>query len=148
MGQSFLFRYWLWLLQRQMCGQSGTLGKKEKKQHNPNDFSINSVDNQKKVRIIIFRMDTKKDAKIVKCGIMAEISRDKLVVGAKQLRKAFRDGRVNRVYLAQNADPSVTEPLEALCEEHSIICTWVRSMNELGRACGIEVGAAAAAVVD
>ena len=93
-------------------------------------------------------MDTKKDAKIVKCGSMAEISGNKLVVGAKQLRKAFRNGRVNRVYLAQNADPAVTEPLEALCQQHSIACTWVRSMNELGHACGIEVGAAAAAVVD
>ena len=32
----------------------------------------------------------------------------KMVVGAKQLKKALRDGCVSQVYLAKNADPSLT----------------------------------------
>ena len=70
------------------------------------------------------------------------------VVGARQIRKALNAGSANRVYLARNADPALTEPIEALCQRNGVECTWVRSMTELGRACGIEVGAAAAAAVD
>jgi len=92
-------------------------------------------------------MDTKKDATIVKCGSLAEIPRQNVVVGAKQLRKALRTGCVQRVYLAENADPAITEPLVDLCREHRVEFAWVRTMRDLGSACGIEVGAAAAAVV-
>lgn len=71
----------------------------------------------------------------------------KMVVGAKQLRKALQSGRACRVYLAENADPAITEPLEAMCNQFHIAYVWVSSMQELGKACGIEVGAAAAAAV-
>lgn len=80
--------------------------------------------------------------------IRAEIGGRKVVAGAKQLRKALTANRVFRVYLAKNADPAITEPLEALCRQNSIAYTWVKSMTVLGNACGIEVGAAAAAAVN
>ena len=92
-------------------------------------------------------MDITKDVSIVKCDTMAEIRRESVVVGAKQLRKALRDGRVKKAFLAANADPAITEPLAALCEESSVVVSWVKSMADLGRACGIEVGTAAAAIV-
>ena len=92
-------------------------------------------------------MDTKKDASIVKCDTMAEIRRDNVVVGAKQLKKALRDNRVAAVFLAADADPGVTEPIEALCNALCISVTWVKSKAELGRTCGIDVGAAAVATV-
>ena len=93
-------------------------------------------------------MDKTKDCRIPKCGIPENLSEMKLVVGAKQLKKAVKAGRARCVFLAENADPAVTEPLEALCTANHIQITWVHSMTELGRSCGIEVGAAAAAVVD
>ena len=93
-------------------------------------------------------MDKKKDCKIPKYGTLPDPARQKILVGAKQLKKAVRDSRVRSVFLAENADPAVTEPLEALCAANHIQITWVPSMAELGRVCGIEVGAAAAAVVD
>ncbi len=92
-------------------------------------------------------MDTKKDISTVKCGTMAEIRRDNLVVGAKQLKKALRSGRILSAFLAADADPAVTEPIEALCNTSGIPLTWVKTMAELGRTCGIDVGAAAAATV-
>ena len=92
-------------------------------------------------------MDAKKDTKIVECGTMAEIGRDKLIVGAKQIRKGLNAGRIDRVYLAKNADPAITGPIEARCQKSGIEYTWVKSMQDLGRACGIEVSAATAAVV-
>ena len=105
------------------------------------------VDFSEKVRIIFECMDTKKDSKIPKCGSLADLAKEKTVVGAKQLRKALKNGNARCVFLAENADPAITEPIAQLCEENSIPCTWVTTMADLGRACGIEVGAAAAATV-
>ena len=80
--------------------------------------------------------------------ILSDITRHKMVVGSKQLRKALERGRASRVYLAENADPAITEPIELMCQQYHIECAWVPSMLDLGHACGIEVGAAAAAAVD
>ena len=93
-------------------------------------------------------MDKKKDCKIPKYGILPDLSGKSLVVGAKQLRKALKNGTARRVYLACNADPAITEPIAALCQTHNVDIAWVRSMTDLGHACGIEVGAAAAAAID
>ena len=93
-------------------------------------------------------MDTKLDSKIPKCGGLPDLGKCKIVVGAKQLRKALLSGRARCVFLAENADPAVTEPLEELSRIKQVPITWVASMADLGRACGIDVGAAAAAAVE
>ena len=93
-------------------------------------------------------MDTKKDCIVPKCGILPDLSKMKVVVGSKQLRKALESGRARYVFLAENADPAITEPIEAMCSQKNIQITWVSRMEDLGRACGIEVGAAAAAVLN
>ena len=93
-------------------------------------------------------MDMKKNSKIAKCGVLPDLKQKKVVVGSKQLKKALNGGRARLVYLAENADPAITEPLEEMCGKRNIQITWVPTMAELGKACGIEVGAAAAAVID
>ena len=93
-------------------------------------------------------MDMKKNCKIPDCGNLSDLKRFRLAVGAKQLKKAVSAGTVRWVYLAENADPALTQPLARLCREHQIQITWVPSMADLGSACGIEVGAAAAAVLN
>ena len=76
------------------------------------------------------------------------ISGKKVVVGAKRLQKTLISGATDRVYLAKDADPAITEPIKALCTLHNVEFAWVRSKTDLGHACGIEVGAAAAATVN
>ena len=93
-------------------------------------------------------MDTKKELKIPECGPAPDPHSFRVVVGSKQLRKVLNKGLAQRVYLARNADPAVTEPLQALCEVNNVSYAWVCDMQDLGRACGIEVGAAAAAVLN
>ena len=93
-------------------------------------------------------MDMKKNSKIPQCGVQPDFSGKRIVVGSKQLKKALLSGRARYVFLAENADPAITEPLEVMCGEKNIQITWVPSMTELGQKCGIEVGAAAAAVID
>ena len=68
-------------------------------------------------------------------------------VGVKQVGRALRNGQVLCVYLAEDADPKVTEPIELLCDNQSISVEKVKSMSGLGKACGIAVGSAVAAVV-
>ena len=106
------------------------------------------VDFLKNVSIILTCMDTQKSSLTADSIDLSGASGSRVVVGAKQLRKALCRGSARRVYLARNADPAITEPLAALCQQNSVEFTWVRSMTELGNACGIEVGAATAAVVD
>ena len=67
--------------------------------------------------------------------------------GMKQLRKALLRGGVARVYLAQDADPAVTMPLCELAQNGGVEIIWVGKMHDLGRACNIDVGAAAAATL-
>ena len=69
------------------------------------------------------------------------------VVGVKQTRRALNDGRAKTVFLAQDADPALTEPLAELAGSKGVSVIWTEHMKELGRACGIAVGAAVAATV-
>ena len=80
--------------------------------------------------------------------MLSQLTNRQVVVGSKQLRKALNAGRASLVLLARNADPAITEPIEAMCHQKSVEVAWVQNMMDLGRACGIEVGAAAAAAVD
>ncbi len=93
-------------------------------------------------------MDTKKECKIPEYGNLAKLKNFKVVVGMKQLRKALEKGTAKWVFLAENADPAITEPLRETCSLKSVPFTWIGSMDAIGSACGIEVGAAAAAVID
>ncbi len=78
--------------------------------------------------------------------MLEELKTGSIVVGLKQLRKALKDGIARTVFLARNADPRLVEPVETQCRELGIPCISVKTMAELGQACGIDVGAAAAAI--
>ena len=93
-------------------------------------------------------MDTQNEKLWANLKNPADLAGHRVVVGAKQLRKALMAGTARKVLLARSADPALTEPIVALCQQKKVAYTWVSSMTDLGRACGIEVGAAAAAVVD
>ncbi len=69
------------------------------------------------------------------------------VVGVKQTRRALADRRVDTVYLAQDADPALTDPIAAQAEGAGIPVNRDMTMAQLGRACGIAVKAACAATL-
>ena len=79
--------------------------------------------------------------------MLPELEQREHVVGAKQAKRAVESGRAERIFLAEDADPRVTEPLRDLCAGKSVPVTEVPSMKELGAACGISVGAAVAALL-
>ena len=98
--------------------------------------------------IIVFRMSTKNNHRNAVSTVSKKQPGQQYIVGAKQIRKALLVGKLHQVFLAEDADPAMTVPLEELCRQNGVACSWVSSMTELGHACGIDVGAAAAAVAN
>ena len=79
--------------------------------------------------------------------MLTELKQGSKVVGVKQTKRAVNDGKAARVFLAEDADPRVTAPVEALCAEKQIPVERVPQMKELGSACGIAVPSAVAALL-
>ncbi len=71
----------------------------------------------------------------------------RLIIGMKQTLKAVEQGMVKEVFVAKDADPKVTGKILQLCREKGVPVETVDSMRQLGKACGIEVGAATAAIL-
>ena len=79
--------------------------------------------------------------------MITELASQEKVVGVKQSRKAIREGRARRVYLACDADPAVTDPIAASCIQAGIPVVADYTLTQLGQACRITVGAAVVAVL-
>lgn len=67
-------------------------------------------------------------------------------IGTKQTIKVLESGKALEVFVANDADPRVTARVIQLCRKCGVKVTYVDTMSSLGKACGIEVGAAAAAL--
>jgi large subunit ribosomal protein L7A len=69
------------------------------------------------------------------------------VIGFKQTKRALERGGVSRVYIAKDADAGLLRPIIEFCGVNSLEVREVQTMAELGKICGIGVGAAVAAVL-
>ena len=79
--------------------------------------------------------------------MLTELKSARKAVGIKQSRKAVREGNARQAFLAKDADELIVSPIRALCEEKGVPVTEVATMQELGAACGINVGAAVAVLL-
>ncbi|PKR83107.1 50S ribosomal protein L7ae-like protein [Heyndrickxia camelliae] len=70
-----------------------------------------------------------------------------VVIGTKQAVKALKSGKVDELIVAEDADPSVIRKVIQVAEDCKIPVTQVDSMKKLGKRCGIDVGAAAVAII-
>ena len=70
------------------------------------------------------------------------------VIGLKQVTKAVKRHSAEKVLLAGDADERVTRALKELCAEVGVELVESATMAELGKACSIEVGSAAAAALE
>ncbi|MEC3758622.1 50S ribosomal protein L7ae-like protein [Bacillus halotolerans] len=70
-----------------------------------------------------------------------------IIIGTKQTVKALKRGSVKEVVVAKDADPILTSSVITLAKDNGIAVSMVDSMKKLGKACGIEVGAAAVAIM-
>lgn len=76
-----------------------------------------------------------------------ELKDSEHVTGIKQVTKCLKRGAARKLYLAHDAETGVIEPLRELAHECGLEPDESASMQELGRACGIKVDAAAAAIL-
>ena len=70
--------------------------------------------------------------------MIPELSGSNKVVGAKQVRRALRDGRAARLYMALDADPRLLQPLVQEAVNRQVPVVQVSSMKELGTSCRSE----------
>lgn len=69
------------------------------------------------------------------------------VVGIKQTVKAIKSGDGKVVYIAKDADIKLVQMLEKLSIENSLEIVYIENMKELGKLCGIDVGAATSVIL-
>lgn len=69
-------------------------------------------------------------------------------IGIKQTLKAVENNTAKVVFIAKDADEKVTAPLKDLCTRNSIEIVYADTMKQLGKACGIEVGASAVCILN
>lgn len=79
--------------------------------------------------------------------MLTELASQEKVIGVKQSRKAIREGRAQRVYLACDADPAIIEPVADSCALSGIPVESGHTMAQLGHACRITVGASVVTVL-
>ncbi|ERI93020.1 hypothetical protein HMPREF1982_01955 [Clostridiales bacterium oral taxon 876 str. F0540] len=78
---------------------------------------------------------------------MVERLLGKKVVGIKQSLKAINNGEVKSLYVASDADTKLIEPVLKLAQQNSLEVNYVKTMKDLGKLCGIDVGAATAVIL-
>lgn len=68
----------------------------------------------------------------------------RVVVGLRQSLKALKNDMVTRAFMAEDAQPGVLEEFQKLCVKKGVEIIRFDTMKELGRYCGIDIGASAA----
>jgi large subunit ribosomal protein L7A len=71
----------------------------------------------------------------------------KIVIGTKQAVKALKEGTAQEILVANDAEPKLTAKVVEEALLMKIPIQYVDSMKNLGKASGIEVGAATVAII-
>lgn len=79
--------------------------------------------------------------------MISKLKGDNKVVGTKQVKRALNSSNVEVVYVADDAENRVTDEIVELCKSKEIQVIHVDSMKDLGKACGIDINAAVAALL-
>ncbi len=69
-----------------------------------------------------------------------------VIIGTKQTIRALKNHLIQEVIIAEDADPFLTARVVETATELDVPITYVDSMKMLGKACGIDVGAATVAI--
>jgi large subunit ribosomal protein L7A len=69
-----------------------------------------------------------------------------VIIGTKQTIRALKNNLIQEIVIARDADIYLTDRVIETATELSVPITYVDSMKMLGKACGIDVGAATVAI--
>ncbi|MBQ9915521.1 MAG: ribosomal L7Ae/L30e/S12e/Gadd45 family protein [Clostridia bacterium] len=76
-----------------------------------------------------------------------DLKSQQILIGMNQSTEAVATGKVQKAYVAKDAAPHIREPFESLCTKHNVPITYYETKQQLGRACGIDVGATCVVVL-
>jgi large subunit ribosomal protein L7A len=79
--------------------------------------------------------------------VLEALKNSNKAIGIKQTLKAVENNIAKVVFIARDADEKVTAPLKDLCMSNSIEIVYADTMKQLGKACGIDVGASAVCIL-
>lgn len=79
--------------------------------------------------------------------MLEELKNKKKTVGVKQSLKAVENGTAKILFIAKDADEKVVHSLKQLASQNLVEIKYVETMKQLGKACGIDVGASAACLL-
>ena len=74
--------------------------------------------------------------------MLQELTRADKVIGMKQSKKMILAGRAAKVFVAHDSDPQIQDMFWDLCAKAGISVNDESTLAQLGKACGINVGAA------
>lgn len=74
--------------------------------------------------------------------MLEELKKAKKKIGIKECCKAVENDKALRAFIAQDAEERVVKPFIELCGQKAVEIIRVDTMSSLGKACGIDVGAA------
>lgn len=78
--------------------------------------------------------------------MLDDIKNVKKAVGLRQTLKEIEAGNVKTVIIAKDAEEKILSNIESICISKNIEMIYVDSMKLLGKACGIDVGAAVVSI--
>ena len=79
--------------------------------------------------------------------MVANLKAKNKVVGIKQVKRALTSQEVEILYIADDVDKSIKDEILNLAIDKRVPIVELNTMEELGNACGIDVGAATAALL-
>jgi len=68
------------------------------------------------------------------------------IVGLKQTIRAIEGGHAKKAFLSKDCAPHIFNEIEHNCNKYKVPVEYVDTMSELGKVCGIDVGAAVAVI--
>lgn len=70
----------------------------------------------------------------------------KTIIGTKQAVKAMNKGLVKEVYIALDVEERIIELARLTAQENNVSIFYVKSKVDLGKACGLRLGASVVAI--
>jgi large subunit ribosomal protein L7A len=79
---------------------------------------------------------------------LERLKQENRVVGIKQTLRIIQENNTSLVFLANDADKKIIDDVLEKCMEKNIKVERIETMKQLGKACGIDVGASVACILD
>lgn len=79
--------------------------------------------------------------------LFTNIPKEKILVGVKQTKKALKENQAQKIVVASDVQSHVISPILELCSHDNVLVEYAESMEKLGKAVKIDVGAAVVTIL-